>query len=443
MIRHREQLAASPRHDVVLDALTAGVRAAQPTAIVERTVSRAGSSLVVGDAAYDLAQYDEIRLIGGGKGAGGLAAALEPKLTDQLTGGTVVTTTPVSTDRVEMVTGTHPLPSTTNRSGTDRVLTHADAAGTDDLVIVVLTGGGSALLAAPTDGLTVAELTPVTTGLLNAGAPIDDLNAVRKHLSAIKGGRLAERIAPATALVVVVSDVVENRLDVIASGPTAPDPTTYEDAHAALNRHGITASEATRVLEAGMRGDRPETPAAADAFDHVTHEVIADNQTALAAAATACEAAGYPALTHARHVTGAARNAGQRYAEIVRSCLTDGEPFSPPVAVLSGGETTVTVGGDGAGGPNQEFVLAASRALADAQGAVAVGAIDTDGSDGPTNAAGALLTPAALTSTDIDAAATALKTNNAYPYLDQRDRLIRTGATGTNVNDLRVIVIEQ
>jgi|APHM01.1.fsa_nt_gi Putative glycerate kinase len=442
MIRYREQLAASPRHDVVLDALTAGVRAAQPAAVVERTVSRAGSSLVVGDAAYDLAQYDETRLIGGGKGAGGLAAALEPKLADQLTGGTVVTTTPAPTDCVEMVTGTHPLPSATNRSGTDRLLTHADAAGADDLVVVVLTGGGSALLAAPADGLTVAELTPVTTRLLDAGAPIDDLNAVRKHLSAIKGGRLADRIAPATALVVVVSDVVENRLSVIASGPTAPDPTTYEDAHAALDQHGIAAPEATGVLEAGMRGDRPETPAAPDAFDHVTHEVIADNQTALAAAATACEAAGYPALTH-EHVTGAARNAGQRYAGVVRSCLTDGEPLSPPVAVLSGGETTVTVDGDGTGGPNQEFVLAASRALADAQGAVAVGAIDTDGSDGPTNAAGALLAPTALTNTDTDAAATALKTNNAYPYLDQRDSLIRTGATGTNVNDLRVIVIEQ
>lgn len=441
MIQHREQLATSPRHDAVLNALAAGVRAAQPAAVVERAVSRAGSSLVVGDTTHDLAQYDTIRLIGGGKAAGGLAAALEPMLTDQLTGGTVVTTAPAPTDHVEMVTGTHPLPSAINRSGTDRLLADADAAGADDLVVVVLTGGGSALLAAPADGLTIAELRPVTAELLDAGAPIGDLNAVRKHLSAIKGGRLADRIAPATALVLVVSDVVENRLSVIASGPTAPDPTTYADACAALDRHAIAVPEAARILEAGARGDRPETPAAPDAFAHVTHEIIADNQTALAAAATACEAAGYPTRIHAEHATGPARDAGRRHAAVVRSCLTDDEPFAPPVALLSGGETTVTVDGDGTGGPNQEFVVAASRDLVDAGGAVAVGAVDTDGGDGPTDAAGGLLAPAALTGTDTDAAAAALRTNNAYRFLEQRGGLIRTGATGTNVNDLRVVVI--
>ncbi len=436
MIENRAALAGTDERAAALAAVEAGLDAARPAAALERACSRADGSFSVDGAAYELDQYEEVSIVGGGKAAGRLAAGLEDRLGAHVTGGTVLTAAPAETRRVETVRGTHPLPSERNRAGTERVLAAADRAGADDLVVVVLTGGGSTLLTAPTQGVSVAMLRSVTDELVRAGAPIGELNAVRKHLSAIKGGRLAERIAPATALVVVISDVVGNRLDVIASGPATPDPTTYEDALAALERHGVTAPAATERLEAGAAGDRAETPT--EPFEGVTHRIVADNDTALAAAATACERAGYPARTLSARIEGEASEVGRVHGAIARSVARRGRPVEPPVALLSGGETTVTVAGDGTGGPNQEFVLGARTALAGVDAPIAVCAVDTDGRDGPTDAAGGLVGPSVGADESLRAA---LAANDTTPFLRERTGLVRTGTTGTNVNDLRVVVV--
>lgn len=435
VIENRAALTGTDERAAALAAVEAGIDAARPAATLERACSYADGSLSVDGVTYELGEYDDILLVGGGKAAGRLAAGLEDRLEGHVDGGTVLTTTPAETSGVETLCGTHPLPSERNRAGTERVLAAADRAGPDDFVVVALTGGGSALLTAPAPGVSVSTLRSVTDGLVQAGAPIEELNAVRKHLSAIKGGRLAERIAPATALTVAISDVVGNRLGVIASGPTAPDPTTYGDALAALKRHGVTAPAATNVLEAGAAGERAETPT--EPVEGVTHGIVADGDTALAAAAGACERAGYPARILSARVEGEASEAGRVHGAIARSCARRGRPFEPPVALLSGGETTVTVEGEGTGGPNQEFVLGAAITLGGADAPVAVCAVDTDGRDGLTDAAGGLVEQS-VSKGDVEAA---LAANNAEPFLAERDGLVRTERTGTNVNDLRVVIV--
>jgi len=435
VIENRESLARTNDHAAALAAVEAGIEAARPDPALERACSRADGVPSVEGAAYELGEYDDVLLVGGGKAAGELAAGLEDRLGERVDGGSVLATAPAETEGVETVLGTHPLPSERNRAGTERVLAAADRAGPGDLVVVALTGGGSALLTAPAPGVSVSTLRSVTDGLVRAGASIDELNAVRKHLSAIKGGRLAERIAPATALTVAISDVVGNRLGVIASGPTAPDPTTYEDALAALERYSVTAPAAADVLQAGADGERAETPT--EPVEGVTHRIVADGDTALVAAAGACERAGYPAQTLSARVEGEASEVGRVHGAIARSCARRGRPFEPPVALLSGGETTVTVEGEGTGGPNQEFVLGAAVALAGVDAPVAVCAVDTDGRDGPTDAAGGLIDQ----SVPKGNAEAALAANDTGPFLAERGGLVRTGRTGTNVNDLRVVIV--
>lgn len=439
MIRDEETLARTPAHEHALDALAAGIDAAHPHTVVAEAVTLDGDTLAVADATYDLSEFERLLVLGAGKPAGAVAEALEEALGDRIDDGIVVTTTPADTARVRIREGTHPLPSAANVEGTREVLALAGEAGADDLALVVVTGGGSALLAAPVAGVSLEAYRDLTDRLLDSGATIDEFNAVRKHLSRVKGGRLARELAPATSVGVVFSDVVGNPLDVIASGPTAPDSSTYEDALAALERYGVDPPAGVReVLEAGRRGERPETPDSGDpAFDRASNHVVADARTALDGAAAACEEAGYRPVVLAAGIEGESRVAGGIHAAVARECLEAGDPAAPPVALLSGGETTVTVTGDGEGGPNQEFALGAAL---DLDGAVVLGSVDTDGIDGPTDAAGGLVDGDTVPADGREARA-ALADNDAYGYLDGRDCLVRTGPTGTNVNDLRVVLV--
>jgi len=456
VIRNEGTLARTPRHGHALRSIVAGVEAAHPRNVVDSALGLSGGRLAVGDEQYRLAGFDDVVVLGGGKPAGQVATALETLLGDRLDGGVVVTDTPAETTRIDVVEGTHPLPSATNVEATRRLLDRAATATADDLVLVVIGGGGSALLCAPAGGLSVEADRTGTDRLLASGATIDEINAVRKHLSAVKGGQLARELAPATAVGLVFSDVVDDPLDVIASGPTAPDPTTYADALGVLDRYDVEVPESVgATLERGRQGDRPETPAGGDpAFERVTNHVLANNRTALEAAADVCRAAGYAPAILSAGIEGEASDVGSVHAAVARSCLAAGEPFEPPVALLSGGETTVTVRGDGRGGPNQEFALAAAVDLAgddptpdaagdlerDADGTgVILASVDTDGIDGSTGAAGALVD--GVTVVDSGDAQRALADNDAYTYLADRDALVRTGPTGTNVNDLRVVLV--
>ena len=440
VIDNREELARSTRHEHALGAVADGVAAAHPARVVERAVSIDGDALQIGNETYALAAVEDLIVLGGGNAAGHVAAALEAELGDAIDGGLVVTDDPVETARIEVQEGTHPLPSAANVAGTSQLLDRAAATGPDDLVLVVVTGGGSALLCAPAVGVALEEYEQLTDGLLRSGATIDEINAVRKHVSQIKGGQLARALAPSRAASLVISDVVGNRLDTVASGPTVPDSSTYADAAAVCDRYDFALPESVeRVLRRGRAGDRPETPGDPEAFDHVSTHVLAESRTALDAAAATLGDAGYDARILSSRIEGEAREVGTVHVGIAAECLASGTPFEPPVALLSGGETTVTVQGEGHGGPNQEFALSGALALDSAD--LVVAAVDTDGIDGNTDAAGAIVDADAVPDGRHSDARRALENNDAYGYLDGVDRLLRTGATGTNVNDLRVVLV--
>ena len=462
IFRDRDRIARTPAHGVALECLTAGIEAALPAAVVADAVSvRDGTLRIEGvdgsTGEYALGAYDEVRLLGAGKAADGMADALADRLGDRLDGGVVVTddaadttdTTaegPAATDSesgrpFETVPGDHPLPSERGVEHTRRAVEVAEAAGADDLVVVAVTGGASALFAAPVAPISVADLRAVTDALLASGASIAEINAVRKHCSAVKGGRLARVAAPATVVTLAVSDVVGDDRSVIGSGPTVPDPSTYADALATVERYDLSVPATVREhLRAGAAGERSETPAAGDAaFERSRTFVVANGRTALDAAAAAAAAAGYEPLVLAAGVRGEAREAALTHVAVAEECAETGAPATPPAVVLTGGETTVTLGGDapGSGGPNGEFVAAAGAAL-DRDGIV-VASVDTDGIDGATDAAGGIVDATTLSSNE---ARDALDRHDVAPSLASADALLRTGPTGTNVNDLRAIVVE-
>ena len=494
-VADRERVVRTAAHGVALDCLAAGITAALPANVIDASVS-VGSGVLRIDAVdgstgeCDLDAYDAVRLVGAGKAADGMAAAVSNRLGDRLDGGVVVAdvdgsaTVGIPSDvggasdvessgvgassdpaeypgTVEVHPGDHPLPSERGVEGARRVIDAADAAGPGDLVVVVVTGGGSALLAAPADPLSVDDLRELTRELLACGASIDEINAVRKHCSAVKGGRLARIAAPATVVTLAVSDVVGDDVGVIASGPTTPDPSTYDDALAACDRYDINVPVAVRDrLRAGAAGERPETPTADDpAFDRARTFVVGNGRTALDAAADAAADRGYDPLVLAAGVRGGAREAALAHVAIAEECAATGSPATPPAVLLSGGETTVTLragtgsesGGDdgdmdtdadrdgpGSGGPNGEFAASAGLALDPDGKRIVVASVDTDGIDGATDAAGGVVDATTLASDD---ARDALDRHDVAPTLDAADALLRTGPTGTNVNDLRVMVV--
>ena len=482
----RDRLARTPTHAVALDALAAGIEAAHPARLVADAVSVADGVLRIdgvsedGSQTYDLDAFDRTVLVGAGKAADGLAAALVDALagTDApVDTGTVVTT---GTDAAPTVPGVavrpgdHPLPSERGVASARHVVGAAERAGDGDLVLAAITGGGSALLAAPADPLSVADIRATTDALLGSGASIDEINAVRRHCSAVKGGRLARAAAPATVATLAVSDVVGDDLATIASGPTVPDPTTYADALATLDRYDLSVPDAVDAhLRAGAAGNRPETPAVGDpAFDRATAVVIGNGRTALDAAAAAAADRGFEPVVLASGVRGEASEAAVTHVAIGEECATRGAPVEPPAVLLSGGETTVTLGdGAGSGGPNAEFAASAGVALAASPAgldgdAVVVASVDTDGIDGSTDAAGAVADAATFRpgsagepddsaasdgapdgstaddgAPDLAVARAALDRHDVAPLLDRAGALLRTGPTGTNVDDLRVVAV--
>lgn len=433
----RETFARSPAHALALDCVEAGIEAAHPERAVGDACSLDGDVLVVRGDRYDISEYDRVLVLGTGKATAGLVAALRDLLDDRIDGGCVALPDPADCGSIEVVVAGHPTPDSGSREAADRILEFARDADDRTLVLAPISGGGSALLAAPAEGLEFDTLREVTDALVASGANIDEINAVRKHCSAVKGGRLARALAPATVVGLLVSDVVGDDPSVIASGPLSPDPTTYADACDVLDRYGIDAPAVREHLDAGVRGEREETPKPGDAaFTRVETHVIASGRTAVDAAAELARDRGHTPLVLSTRIRGEARDAALTQVAVAEEMLASGRPVEPPAVVLSGGETTVTVRGDGDGGPNLEFALAAAVGLPD--GAVLV-SVDTDGRDGSTDAAGALVD--AATVDDPALARDALARNDALGYLRARDATIETDATGTNVNDLRAIVV--
>lgn len=438
MIDNRPALERSPARRVALDCLEAGIAAGDPTRVFDDHVRIDGEILRIDGTAYDLAEVDRIIVVGAGKAAGRQARAVESVLGDRIDAGIVITTEAIDCDLIEVRHGDHPIPTERNVAATREVCALVEDADERTLVLVVLSGGGSALLVDPADSVTLADLRTVTAALLESGAPIEDINAVRKHLSGVKGGQLARLAAPARVVALAMSDVVGDDPATIASGPTVADPTTFAEARAALDRAGVDPPPAVAErLEAGVAGTVDETPTSDEPAlaDTETH-VIGTAMTALRAAAERARTSGYRPLVLSSLIEGEARDVAGIHGAVVREIKRTGQPIEAPAVLISGGETTVTVVGDGAGGPNHEFALAGALGL---EQGIVIGAVDTDGIDGSAPTAGALVD--AGTVTDREEARRALEANDAYGYLVGCDDVIHTGPTGTNLNDLRVIVV--
>lgn len=379
-------------------------------------------------------------VVGAGKAAASMAAAVEAHWQGPLE-GLVVTRYEhgAPTSRIEVIEASHPVPDAAGREAASRILQKVQGLTADDLVIALISGGGSALMALPADGVTLEQKQAVNKALLKSGANISEMNCVRKHLSAIKGGRLARAAAPAKVVALMISDVPNDDLSVIASGPTVPDPTTREDALAVIAKYKIDAPEA--VL-AHLRNSECETPKPGDAiFEKVQNILIATPQGSLDAAAEVARKAGFTPLILG-DLEGESRDVALVHAGIARQIARHGQPMEPPVAIISGGETTVTVRGNGKGGRDAEFLLALTLAL-EGFGGISAVACDTDGIDGSEDNAGAIMTAdsferAAKLGVDLKAL---FANNDAYTAFEKLGDLIVTGPTRTNVNDFRAILV--
>lgn len=381
-------------------------------------------------------------VVGAGKSAALMAAALEAAWPDVALGGVVVTRYghAAPTRRIEVIEASHPVPDANSERAARRILGAVQGLGADDLVIALISGGGSALLALPAGGLTLADKQEVNRALLASGAGISDMNAVRKHLSAIKGGRLAAAAYPARVVTLAISDVPGDDPAVIASGPTVADPTKFADAREVLARYGIIPAPA---VAARLAGDADETPKPGD-LPHAEFHLIATPGMALRQAAEAARELGLAPLILGDALEGESREAGTLMAGIARSVRAHGVPLAPPAILLSGGETTVTIGAGraGRGGRNTEFLLGLAVALGGLSGIWAA-AGDTDGIDGTEDAAGAFVTPDTLArarAAGLNPRAV-LAAHDSYSLFSAIGDLIVTGPTLTNVNDVRAILI--
>lgn len=426
----------------------AGLRAADPVEAMARHVRLERGHLQVNGAKYDLSAFEGIYVVGAGKAAARMAQAVEQLLGERLTAGVVnVKYGHAAPLRIVGVhEAGHPVPDDAGVRGTEAMIDLLRRTGEKDLVLCLLSGGGSALLPYPVEGITLKDKQQTTQTLLECGATIQEINAVRKHISRIKGGRLARLTSPSTLVSLILSDVIGDDPGSIASGPTAADGSTFADCLGILKRYGVTdrVPPAVRAhLEQGTSGNKEETPKAHDpAFARTHNVIIGSNIQSLQGAKEKAEALGYRSLILSRFVEGETREAAKVHAAIAKEIRCTGHPVPAPACAISGGETTVTIRGRGKGGRNQEFALAAAIALDGWQGIVVLSG-GTDGTDGPTDAAGALADGESVRRAQAMGfhAEAYLEENDSYHFFHKLDDLLITGPTFTNVMDLRLVLV--
>lgn len=436
-----------------LDILSAVLDATHPQKLMAEALDLRGTVLHVTGlggrrAELDLSDYRRVLAVGAGKATAPMAGALEELLQGRLEGGVISVkyghTMPL--DRITIREAGHPVPDENGISATREILSNLFGLTAEDLVFVMLSGGGSALLDAYPESITLDDARATSSILLNSGAPIQDINVVRKHISSVKGGQLARMAMPATVVTLVLSDVIGDPLDIIASGPTVPDPSTYEDALAILTRHEVRGKIPAPVLEhleKGEQGEIPETPQEGEeGWERCSTFLIGNNRLAMDTAAARAEELGLRSTIVTSTMEGEASEVGIEMARLLKRTLAEGEPLQPPCCLIAGGETTCTIEGEhGTGGRNQELALSAARELSGTDLAVVLAA-GTDGTDGPTDAAGGIVDGETVTrgleaGLDIEAG---LAGHDAYPYLQSTGSLIRTGPTMTNVMDILLLL---
>ena len=425
------------------------IEAVNPITAIKSHIKRQGQQIICDGKAYNLEHFRNIYLIGAGKAGAAMAAAMEELLGNYLTAGLVVVKyghlAPVK--KTKIIEAGHPLPDQKGVEGANELVSLLRQTTAEDLVICLISGGGSALLPLPAAGLTLDEKQKTTQALLACGAEITEINAIRKHLSQLKGGQLARLIAPATTISLILSDVIGDPLDSIASGPTVGDPTTFDQCLKIIEKYQLSTTLPPAImnhLQQGAEGTISETPKPDDLlFKHVNNYIIASNRQAVEAAAEMAQKLGYHHLILSTFIEGETREIARMHSAIAKEIHHSGNPLTPPACIISGGETTVSITGNGLGGRNQEFVLAAALDIDGLPNTVMV-SIGTDGSDGPTDAAGAIadgqtvkrahklgLNPQKY-----------LDNNDAYNFFSSLDDLLITGPTNTNVMDIHLILMK-
>ncbi|MBW2608959.1 MAG: glycerate kinase [Deltaproteobacteria bacterium] len=425
-----------------------------PYEAVRRSVRLDGTRLILGQGdqqkvELDLEEYERIFLVGGGKATAPMARAMEGLLGDRIHKG-VINVKYGFTEKLsftEIIEADHPLPDQNGVEGTKKILDILNSAGDKDLIFSLISGGGSALLPHPAGQISLAEKQAVTRSLLECGASIGEINSIRKHISDTKGGQMARAAFPATTVNLMLSDVVGDRMDVIASGPFVPDTSMFKESWQIIERYGLGDSIPDSVrehLKSGTENKIPDTPKDGDPiFGPVSNFIIGSNILALAAARDEAEQMGYNSLILSSMIEGETRDVARVHTGIAMEVLKTGMPLNPPACIISGGETTVTIQGRGMGGRNQEFCLAAAVYITELPPQVVILSGGTDGNDGPTDAAGGIVDPLTVKrgrDRGLDVSEY-LAENDSYHFLEKTGDLLMTGPTNTNVMDVRIVLV--
>jgi len=425
-----------------------GLLAVEPGSAIKRSCKCEGEVLFIGNRKYKLSDINNIFVIGAGKATAPMAKAIEDILGDHISSGIINVKYGHTSNlnSIRFIQAGHPVPDKNGIKGTNEILNLAASAKKNDLVLCLISGGGSALLVLPAEGITLKDKQDTIKILLSCGATIHEINKIRKHISNIKGGRLANAVYPAGMVSLILSDVVGDDLDVIASGPSVPDPSTFEECMKIFKKYKITENMPKAVvshIRKGVSGKVTETPKQGNKiFKHTYNLIIAGNMEAINAARQKSNKMGYKTLVLSSMIEGETREVARVHTAIAKEILKTGNPITPPACILSGGETTVNITGSGLGGRNQEFVLAAAIDIVERKNIVVLSG-GTDGGDGPTDAAGAMAdsnTFKRAESMDLNPL-TFLLNNDSYHFFKQLGDLIVTGPTNTNVMDLRIILV--
>lgn len=439
-----------PRGQALAEIMASALASVDPALSVRRYLRREGSTVVVGERRYELGADGRVIVVGGGKAGAPMAEAARAALGDRIAAGLVVVkaghlgASGTQIGPITLCEASHPVPDQRSADAAQQMIWLLGDVREQDLVLVLVSGGASALMTLPAPGLSLADVQGLTGALLRCGASIGEINTLRKHCSRISGGQLALHAAPAQVAALIVSDVVGSPLEVIASGPTVADPTTYQEAWAIIERYSLEPEVPPAIvahLRRGAAGELPETPKAdAQIWRRVHNQVIASNATAAEAAVAAAREREFHSLVLTTYLEGEAREVGKVAAALAREVALHARPVERPALIIAGGETTVTLRGNGLGGRNQELALGAVEALSGLQDTLVI-ALATDGGDGPTDAAGAVVSGETLLRAQAQGLdpATALQQNDAYHFFAALDDLLRPGPTLTNVNDLLFI----
>ncbi len=434
---------------IALNAIEKALESVDPKGLVRSRVKLLNDKLIINNDIFELKSFRRIFVVGGGKASGHMAEALEEIFNGRIVDGIIVvprgTAERFKTEIIRFHEASHPIPDQSSVEGARKIVDLAKEADENDLVLCLISGGGSSLMAYPREGVSLEDKRRTTDILLKCGATINEINTVRKHLSKFKGGHLAKSAHPATLISLLLSDVVGDPLDVIASGPTAPDTTTFEDAINVLKKYNVwdVVPESVRtILSNGEKGLIEETPKSSDpSFKKVYNYVIGNNRIACIAAANELKSAGLNTILLTSQIEGEARNVGLIIGAIAKEIFLSNNPIHRPAGLVIGGETTVTVIGKGIGGRNQEICLASALRISGLKGVV-VASVSTDGIDGPTDAAGAIVDGNTILHSKLKGldAEKYLNNNDSYSFFKRMGDLVYTGPTGTNVNDISILV---